>query len=617
MKKTRLLLLLAAVFAVTAFTACNSESEEIVSPVSDNQLGEPIKAQFTISIPMDTKGMTRQSAATVQDAQTVASFRGIDFINLFPSNDAEISATSTLGGAISLTQILKPNQIAVSNYIPSTKLVSNNNSVLYGDVMLTTGIQSFLFYGKAIDVTANGAISTAANKFKYGTLKAEVSTTATTPANFTFSPVQIVESSTAGSTKREKIITYLNSIANAKDNTGRYWYEETETGGNAVLAALYNNFTSMEAGSSASIVDALGDLYRSVKDNAHTVAKAVRAAINNATYVTIDNSSLTLTSAISDYPGDINLPDGAAVLTYDETNHAFSYVGLDGTAPVSPLNVAKITNYVYPANLYYWVKTPIKVSDASQADNYVAEKTWTDILAGYDATATSITSSTRSVALVNPVNYGVGRLDIKVVANSTLLDDNGAVLNPDEGTTNVPLTEFKLTGILIGKQKPVDWQFNPTTTDTEYTIYDNIVAANGAGISISNSNPTAIDYQNHTLVLETAGSATECVNVALEFVYNGDGEGRDSFWGINGRIREGEKFYLLGKLDMADENTSGQAKTGNKVFKQDFKTLATFRINNLKKAYNTIPDLRNPRIELGLSVDLDWQEGVTFDQTIQ
>lgn len=74
-------------------------------------------------------------------------------------------------------------------------------------------------------------------------------------------------------------------------------------------------------------------------------------------------------------------------------------------------------------------------------------------------------------------------------------------------------------------------------------------------------------------------------------------------------------------------NTNGLTQ----VFKQDYKTIANFTIPagypsddtnfdatngntiGLGKAYNTIPDLRAPEMELGLSVDLEWVSGIQFD----
>ena len=51
----------------------------------------------------------------------------------------------------------------------------------------------------------------------------------------------------------------------------------------------------------------------------------------------------------------------------------------------------------------------------------------------------------------------------------------------------------------------------------------------------------------------------------------------------------------------------------DRVFVQDFTTKADFTINTLKNAYVTLPDLRASLLQLGLSVDLTWQTGMTFD----
>ena len=53
------------------------------------------------------------------------------------------------------------------------------------------------------------------------------------------------------------------------------------------------------------------------------------------------------------------------------------------------------------------------------------------------------------------------------------------------------------------------------------------------------------------------------------------------------------------------------------MFFQDHNTIATVTINSLKNAYNCVPDLRAPKLELGLSVDLKWEEGLKQDVTIE
>ena len=47
-------------------------------------------------------------------------------------------------------------------------------------------------------------------------------------------------------------------------------------------------------------------------------------------------------------------------------------------------------------------------------------------------------------------------------------------------------------------------------------------------------------------------------------------------------------------------------------------TTANFKIgvNSLKYAYLTVPDLRSSSVTLGLSVDLQWSTGLSFDNII-
>ena len=65
---------------------------------------------------------------------------------------------------------------------------------------------------------------------------------------------------------------------------------------------------------------------------------------------------------------------------------------------------------------------------------------------------------------------------------------------------------------------------------------------------------------------------------------------------------------------------SGSVKL-TKVFQQDYTTVANLKImensdtnhdKGLGAAYNVIPDLRTPALSIGMSVDLNWQSGLTF-----
>ena len=51
---------------------------------------------------------------------------------------------------------------------------------------------------------------------------------------------------------------------------------------------------------------------------------------------------------------------------------------------------------------------------------------------------------------------------------------------------------------------------------------------------------------------------------------------------------------------------------------QDFITTAHFVIgpNALQAAYVTVPDLRTAKMSFGLSVDLDWKDGLEFNKVV-
>ena len=619
---------LSALVATMLLAACSSEEELVPQP----QLGEPVKAQFTISIPQATGSSTRATDAIVQSAQTIAAFRGIENIYLYAFADADVTASSNTDGIIGLVQMLKPQQVGVNNYIPSAQLLRDSKAVLFGDVLIPSGTQNFLFYGKAIDETQGVAITDVADKFTYGTLNPVGlgGSTATTPAAFSFEPVPITTAANSNS-KRSAIITYLNSIKNATDGTTAWAGSNYNTG----LETLYTKFTSMTAGSSADLQAAVEDLYNAVKDNAHSVAQDIKAKIaagdvTISTNSTTNVSTVTFGSTLSGYPStDDNLPDGAARLTFSSGTFAYAEIN---TSSASAQNVPYIANYVYPPNLYYRVESKVKVSKTSQASHYDDDMTWDNVgskgIFTYYTDGEQVDADSRSVILVSPVQFAVGRLDVRLISNydSELADYNNTAI--DFTGDNI-----KMTGILIGGQKPVDWEFKPLADDPsatpavtipEYTIYEDFTKSgvgpksiihgsfyNGTDKLTINSGSDAT-LMTRTLVLETAGDDNEKVNVALEFLNN---TGAD-FVGKNGQIiPKGCKFYLVGALDMSKIPTATIAAKGNKVFQQDVVTLANFSINDLKQAENTIPDLRNPAIELGLSVDLEWLEGITFTHT--
>lgn len=601
-----------ALTGAVSFSACSSSDDFFDNP-DFNPADNTVKTQFTIAFP-ENVAKTRQSDATVQNSQTIASFRGMDNIVLLPfattgaAGENPIEPTSTkLGNQIQLTSIIKPTNFSVNNSIPASTLTQNSlnsesNSVLYNDVTIPVGTGSFLFYGKAIN---NGT-----DNFVNGAL----TMTNGQPADIAFSPVQIY--STA-STKGAALATYLTGIAQAthwadcaeSSNLAESWY-------NASLGELYNNFKGLKAGSSRTVQAAVRDLYATVKGNADIVSTAIQSAITDGTYASVNSTSglLEFKDNIAGYPGDVNLPDGAALLSYNETSQTFTQV-IDGNGNTGDLH-AKFADYVYPASLYYYGNSGIKTSTSSQKDKYNNTNDWATITGSYDGTL--VGTSTRSVAILDPIQYGVGRLDATVKAEAaTLYDRNGEAytLSTESGKEG-----FTVTGILIGGQKPVKYDFTTNTTATAYTIFDDITKSQ-SGTTLTAT--TTASATNYTLALET--KKDEPIYVAVELVNNGE-----YFQGVDGVVPTGCKFYLVAQLT-PNSGTGYNATTLNQIFKQDYKTIVNFTINKgkdktdpnfvpatgnnegLGNAYNTIPDLRTPQMELGLSVNLTWQSGLQFD----
>jgi hypothetical protein len=309
--------------------------------------------------------------------------------------------------------------------------------------------------------------------------------------------------------------------------------------------------------------------------------------------------------------------------------------GFKYTSPSQSLiEIASIINpnkYMYPAELMYFDNSLLRVSDKSKtADQYPNGITpWnTASYWGEDWTVGSVTASTRSVAVKNNINYGVAMLETLIALDGTTFQDNRDVVYPGQTAQNLSETDvrkFTLTGILIGDQyKQLGWNYITKSIESpnkDYIIYDSKIANDGKV-------PSETGKPNYTLVFDnycTDGGSQHDVNVALEFK-----NGEKDFYGKGGIIPANSTFYLVGKLKVNDNNNTtfawptdyaippytaaGGTTETKRVFIQDYVTTATFKIgaNSLKNAFSTVPDLRATQTSLGLSVDLQWRQGLNF-----
>ncbi len=338
-----------------------------------------------------------------------------------------------------------------------------------------------------------------------------------------------------------------------------------------------------------------------------------------------------------------HLAAGSTHYLYDAVKKKFEYVQDYNTSAVGNTSFT-VEDYCYPPELVYWGNSPIRVSNIEhKTDTYPASVSdWQkDAMWADDWVKNShVTSATQSVAMQNNINYGTSLLKTTIAYGATTLKDNNHAIqvskDPTLGDTDEPdneiyvtNTSFQLVGLVIGGQsKKVGWNYLPQGNKSVY-VYD--CAINGAA-----SIPTTGTSQpNYTLVFDNYNASPsdgkqDKVYVALELINN---SGKD-FFGEHNVIREGGTFYLIGELD---PNKDGQAKptwptnhplppytsagTSDqvvRVFMQDYMTTANFVIgeNSLKHAYLTVPDLRYSALTLGLSVDINWETGLVFNNVI-
>ncbi len=587
MKKMTFLACTAVLASAVALTGCKGDDQNV-----PQQKAPSVTTDITISLPQQAVGgVRRMPGATVQiDPST--QFQGITNIQLVPfaktgaiaAADNRLGANINLGG-ISLT----------------TELAAASKAKRYSDVAVPVGTSSFLFYGESANDNADF--------FQRGKLTGDRS--ANTPAGFNFilSPILANASDVTGSTAYTNLLDYLNSVLDATDGT-KAWKQYAAPGDDQTFVDLLTAYKSLRTLSSAGIARMMNDLYETLAlmSNSTLATNMMAAIANTEDYVEFDagaSPKITLKTALTGFPASLNIPEGAVALDFNDGSKAF--VTSASQSYSNEFAVPALTDYTYPSSLWYYANTQIATSNESEQAALEHEtKNWAEVLAEYTTANGTVGTSTRSVALQGVINYGVARLDVKLKAAETLADNTSPT---PVNITNA--TGYQLTGVLVSNQKKLGFDFTPESFVGEnhaYIIYDKVMTGDIKTV--------AGDYSaaNSTLVVATPlqDATPEDVYVAIELLNN---SGQD-FIGAQGLVPAGSKFYLVGKLESNQANVVESGETvnpGKRVFYPDYTTTARLTITNLKKAYNTIPDLRTPALELGLSVDLSWQNGKVYD----
>ena len=424
---------------------------------------------------------------------------------------------------------------------------------------LMTGTDRMLVYGKAKK-------SSPANPAKDGQLS-NLPTVRKKTADIMFS-LKSIRESTEAPAGADTLANYMTNIANTSG-----WSTTTDP----TLKSYYLDFIRMGSegsglmsGAAANIKAFVAALRALLETKGDAISSAIIAKIDDD--ATIEGKT---------YPRSIGLPDGAAVIRW--TGSKFEV----RTTTTTLDNINGINRYTYPAELMFFADSPIRTSANEVAKTVYQEntKTWSAFLDTYYNGPTAVNTNTKAVAVENPIQYGVAKLNLTLTGMSaTLMDAKDVVV------TNADMAHLPLTGAIIGGQHTVGFNMKPQGEQTDVDgrfIYDtNIIDGN----KIS------------TLVLHSYDN--EKVPVILEFQNNTE----HAFTGKDGTVYPGARFYLIGMMDPAGKGTGDYA---GRVFTQDYITTISMNVTSLAKAYTCMPDLLAPRLEIGVQVVTKWIQATT------
>ena len=606
MKKIKFFSFASAVLLASAagMTSCSSDS---IEPTGGSGVaGQVVKTQFVINIPYagnesggNARVSTRMTAENTQNNNN--NFLGLKDIEMFAYDNvpSESNPTST-------------RTIRIGTRTPSA---DDNNCRIYSDIAIPVGTKNMIFYAKATRTKTVASGTANKTNFEAGSLTNPY-TTFTDEAKPNLSELnfnlEAIRKNADLDTYGQEILQKLNDIANTTAG-GKKWSEtgtdESADKDDKILHSLYIQFIKLTAGSTKSVNSFIEHLKEAIESQG--VKTDMAEAIKNK-----------CTSVSGTFPRNLDLPDGVAKVKFDPTN-GFTFESVTAGTTSTGSNLIDYKTVTYPSELAYFVSSPIKTSttNKSKVSELPPYNEWlagtANIWNGYDE---MVKNNTLFVALQNPVQYGVACLKSSIKCASTSLIDNASKIVGSESDNTITVNDnsFPVTGILIGGQPAgVKWDFEPASSiqpgDFKYTIYDNDMNGDN-NFTAKAVDKTTLPY-NYTLVLDNKDTSSESatqsnVNVVIELENNAA-----DFYGADGLIPKGSKFYLAGTLDLTA--TSGVQKPGNStvdhVFVKDHTTVANFTINDLKKAYNCIPDMRTSKINVGLAVDLSWKSGITFD----
>ena len=598
---------MAALLVILAIVGCASDDSDSPTPPADGKTA--VELALCVSPSQSEGGITRMSPATIQGDNN---FRDIQDLKLIPLNSEGNVAGSMLQGL---------ERVDDKNYYFSHQIID-----------LNIGTSRFLCYAKAKhDANPDPA--------KNGALTADFPSSLSDKNYLTgisFTPKQISPSGVVTSDdylRARNLAGYLTSIATA-GNWGSY----------DKLNELYNLFTgngNLIAGSSANVKALVNKLYQQVNGltipDGNTDAQTAKTKIldkildgvtyegsgNDLVITSLDGTSTTTSTTREGYPGNIGLPDGAAAMRWvatkptDATDDDYPKFVPQVKVPAgNTMPLSDHDRFAYPPELYYYIDSPIKTSESSKESAYQSAAKWVDkegddgVLNKYEHDDAVVASTTRSVAVKNPLDYAVGCLVTRIQAVSDNLEDNSQAAKDAEGASSTIVVasvslgsdKFPLTGIQIDGQYEQTYEFLPiadtnTNKATEYIVYDNDIT----GVYLTSTQSGSA----YTLAYQSRDGKP--VDIVLEFLNN---SGKLFYGYQNGIVYPGTKFYLIGQIWPPNPEASTE-NIDCRVFTKDHISSVQLTIQSLQNAYNVIPDLKTA--QYAIKVDnvavTQWSDG--------
>ena len=517
-----------------------SSADDIADDANSQQAAQQV--DLLVSVGSKTSQSNKQSVSALRRAATFQEMEGLVAIPFH-----------TDGAAVAPTDHPYLDMVRTTE---DDSRVEGHNNYYVDHCFLMPGTDRMLVYGKSkpspsADQTVNGVLSA-------------LPTVRTKLEDIRFSLTSI-RHTTEVHAEAQALADYMTSIANS---TG---WSTTE---DVTLKSYYTDFIHVTAeggglmsGSAAHIKAFVAALRAQLASRYDAVSTAIK---NNIAATDISSNT---------YPRSIGLPDGAAAIRW--TGEDFKVI-----TTTTPLR------YTYPAALVFFTDSPIRTSmtdvPKSTYQNALTSMAWSDFLDAYYNNSQTVNTSTKAVAVVNPLQFGVANLRLTLTGMIANIKDakNNAV-------TNASMSTLPLTGVIIGGQHTVGYNMKPQGEQTDVDgrfIYETNITAETAGKAIN------------TLVLQSYDN--EKVPILLEFQNNT----AYPFTGKDGIVYPGTRFYLIGMIDPAGKGTGAYA---NRVFTQDYTTTMSMVVSSLANAYTCMPDLLAPRLEVGVQVVTKWIQSTT------